>query len=141
MRSLLYLRLITRSLYSLNGTGLPRLAEHIRYRSARWATGHPEKALIWINDFCGDSCFVAIWQSTWVARSFSGALTQVGSLRFSAGCLTKIPCSWTPVRIRGSLRSVRQVSLPTGLFMPSNQCRTYGSTWSAIWKLMGSPTL
>jgi FkbM family methyltransferase len=44
---------LCRFLYNYPGTGLPRIAEAIRRHVARWASTHPEKALVWIDDFCG----------------------------------------------------------------------------------------
>ena len=40
-------------LYRMQGTGLPRVADAIRRWTARWASRHPERSLVWIEDFCG----------------------------------------------------------------------------------------
>ncbi len=47
------LRKLCQILYRYSGTGLPRLAEAIRRRTARRAAQHPHLALVWIEDFCG----------------------------------------------------------------------------------------
>ena len=51
------LRMTARALYRMQGTGLPRVAESIRRRTARWAARHPDRALIQINNFCGNLVF------------------------------------------------------------------------------------
>lgn len=53
----LKIRYFCHFLYQLKGTGLPRIAEIIRQRTAQWATTHPEEAQVWIDDFCGDQRF------------------------------------------------------------------------------------
>jgi len=50
-------RTFCRFLYAFPGTGLPRGGEVIRRIMARWAFAHPEKAILFINDFCGDLNF------------------------------------------------------------------------------------
>lgn len=52
-RGLLLARMAVKKMYRMQGTGLPRIAEAIRRRVARWAGLHRGKATIWIDDFCG----------------------------------------------------------------------------------------
>ena len=46
-----------RWMYGAQGTGLPRIAEAFRRRTARWAVEHSDEALVWIDDFCGNRYF------------------------------------------------------------------------------------
>jgi FkbM family methyltransferase len=50
-------RAIAGRLYKMQGTGLPRISEAIRRHTARWASKHPDEALVWIDDFCGSLRF------------------------------------------------------------------------------------
>lgn len=51
------LRSFGRRLYRYQGTGLPRVAEFLRRRVAQRAQKHPERSLVWIDDFCGNLRF------------------------------------------------------------------------------------
>lgn len=58
MTTIVRLKHLCQFLYKYPGTGLPRIAEGIRRRVARWASKHPEKASVWIDDFCGKLRFL-----------------------------------------------------------------------------------